>query len=254
MITELTDSTTWIHACHEVEPDVHVHSSVYLLEEDDRYFLVDTGDTFHREALLNDVDRVVGDGNLDTLFLSQSHLPHSANVGDLEDRYPGLDMLCPGGVPDLHGVRHDQVWPAQGTAELNGRKFSTTPGPLMDVSHTTWLYDHGSGIFFTIDGFCTYHAPGECDALAADLEAWPHEKLIELFYRDMFRWIQFADHDALVAGVEAITEEFDFNYIAPSHGNPIGRAEIGAYLDSFDSATRHIVEDYLARTEELETA
>lgn len=254
MITDLTETTKWIHACNEVDDGVHVHSSVYLLEEGDKYFLVDTGDTYHQEELLDDVDRVIGDQPIDTLFLSQSHLPHSANVTELEARYPGLDMLCPGGVPDLHGVRHDQIWPAQGTAELHGRQFSTTPGPLMDVSHTTWLYDHNSGVFFTIDGFCTYHPPGACNALAGDLDSGFETQFIELFYRDMFRWIQFADHDALVSGVREIVDEFDFEYIAPSHGHPISQAEIEDYVTSFDDASRAIIDDYLARTTGATTA
>lgn len=245
MITELTPDVTWIHECYPIDDGRHVHSSVYTIEHDGQHILVDTGDLPNQETMLSQIETATG-GGVDAMFISKSHMPHSANVIEFAERWPDVELVFPGGIPNVHGFPEITQWPHHSTETLLGRTFSTTRGPLLDLPHTTWLYDHASGVFFTVDGFCYYHQAGDCAGLAGD---------VPVRFRDVrdvtaaiLYWLRYVDPDRVIDALDETLAAFDADWIAPCHGNPIPRDEIPAVTETVGEAIRDIAASYEPRS------
>jgi flavorubredoxin len=244
MLTPITDDVTWLHECHDVDDGRHIHSSAYVVEGDDDALLVDTGDLHYREAVIDQIETATDGAGVGTVFVSKSHMPHSANVNALKAEWPDLEVVFPGGIPNVHGFPEIVQWPAFGRQELYGRDLGTTKGALLDIDHTVWLYDFDSGVFFTIDGFCAYHDPADCAKLTPGLDAAVSVRNIREFYQDILLWIEYADPDRIMANLHELVDAYEPTYIAPGHGNPIAAEDIPRYMDNLERALRDIADSY----------
>jgi flavorubredoxin len=244
MITRLTEDVTWIHECHDTENNNHIHSSIYLIEANDHYLLVDTGDLHYQGGVIDQITQVTDGEGLDSVFVSKSHMPHSANVTALKEKWSDLQVIFPGGINNVHGFPPVVQWPSFGTQELYGRKFDTTKGPLLDIDHCVWLYEHETGVFFTIDGYCSYHEPGTCGLLSDELDEDTSSEHIERFYRDILLWLEYADPDRVMNGIRELVNEYDPEIIAPGHGNPITSGDIPEYVDRLERAVNDIANSF----------
>lgn len=241
MITQLTQDIDWIHECHDVDGR-HIHSSTYVIHAAEGDLLVDTGDLHYQDQVLLQIDQVTDGSGIDGLFVSKSHLPHAANVSAISDRWPEVEVVFPGGIHNVHGFPAVTQWPHQGTNEWFGREFETTRGPLIDLDHTTWLFDRDARVFFTIDGCCSYHADHECDLLSNERSRPFELSDIQDFYRDILVWLQYSNPDKVLAGMDAVFKNKDIDYVAPGHGNPIYRDDLSSYMDILDEAIRDLAE------------
>ncbi len=239
MITQLTADIDWLHECHPVD-DRHIHSSAYVVHAPDGTILVDTGDLHYRDAILKQIETATDGAGLDGLFISKSHLPHAANVRAITEAWPDVEIVFPGGIHNVHGFPEVTQWPHHATTEWFGREFSTTRGPLIDIDHTTWLYDHAEEVFFTIDGFCYYHSPGDCARRSDELSNPFGAGDIQALYEDILLWLQYCNPEKVIAGTHEVLENREISYIAPGHGNPIHRDDLDEYLSTLEEAIRTI--------------
>ncbi len=238
MITELTPEIDWIHECHDVG-DRHVHSAAYVIDTGSEHLLVDTGDLHYQDEIVTQIRDSTGGSGIDAAFVSKSHLPHSGNVRRIFDEWPEADLIFPGGIPEIHGFPPVEQWGHHDTRERDGRTFSTTRGPFIDIDHTTWLYDHASATLFSVDGFCFYHSPTTCSAVSRDLEGFAVDD-VESFYRDILLWLQYSDPERVISRTRDHLAEFEIEWIAPGHGNPIDGDDLPAYLDTLETAIERI--------------
>jgi len=244
MIQTLTDDVYWIHECLTVD-NRHIHSSSYLIEHDDNYLMIDTGDHHHRDAIMSQIDDVVGDAGIDAVFVSKSHIPHSANVATFKERWSEMDIIFAGGIPEVHGFPEITHWPHHGTEHLNGRTLSTLQGPVIDVDHTTWLFDHASGVLFSVDAFCHFHEPDMCSALSGSFPDGIPLSNISDFNQEMMVWMKYVDPELLNEAIDEVFEEFDVEIIAPVHGNPIVSQDIDPYLERYKASIRDIADEFV---------
>jgi hypothetical protein len=55
--------------------------------------------------------------------------------------------------------------------------------------------------------------------------------MIHRFNEVKLRLLNFVDPEKLRTAFEAIFDDFDVEYIAPIHGNPVEPADVDAYID-----------------------
>lgn len=127
---------------------------------------------------------------------------------------------------------------------MAGRRISFIDPPLADRSHTTWIYDHGSGVLFTADGFGSYHAPGKCDHTSRKFDDNVPLEAIYRYHANNLVWLRYVDPDKLEAAIESILETYDISYVAPIHGNPIAGADLAEYTERLVEAAGRIANEY----------
>ncbi|MFB6207195.1 MAG: hypothetical protein ABEJ05_11790 [Haloglomus sp.] len=242
-IRHLTDDVTWVYETHEIGDGRQVHSSLHLITTDEGNLLINSGDHDLREEFERQIDEVVGDEGVDTIFAQESHIPNSANVSAFRREWDA-DIIFPGGASPIHGFPEVIQWPQYGTEELFGRTFDLTRGPLLDLPHTTWIFDRQSGVLFSLEGFCYYHYPGEEGSLSTELEDGIRYEDVKDFYDEMLLWLKYADPDKLLTNLRETVGEYDIEYVAPAHGNPIAAADLDTYMDHISRAVTEIADSY----------
>lgn len=244
MTVRLTNDVVWINESHSVG-EHHEHVSVYLIEEDGEYILIDSGSFHHREAIKAAINDVTGGDGIDVIVLSHSDYPHSGNVGEFRAEWNDVELVASSGSPEAQGLPSDaRKCNIGGELEIIGRRFSFIDPPLADRSHTTWIYDHGSGILFTADGFGSTHNPTDQNKTAAEIEGGISYEHIYEFHRDTLVWLRYVDPDKLRTAIRGIFDEYEPTYIAPIHGHPIPENCIDDYLEKLIKAATQIASKY----------
>jgi flavorubredoxin len=244
-VREIHDGVHWLTECYDLG-DRHEHVAVYLIHdrERDRYVLVDSGSFYHRDSIASQVEAATDGAGVDALVLSHSDYPHSANV-DAFASSSDVELVASSASPRAQGLPPDATTAdIGGSLEVAGRTFSFVDPPLADRSHTTWIYDHGSGGLFTADGFGSYHAPGECEYVSADFEDGIPAAEIRAFHEETLVWLRYVDPAKLRDALESILASFPVEYVAPIHGHPIMGADLDRYLDRLVEAAARIEAAY----------
>lgn len=248
MVVQLTDEVKWINPCYDMG-DQHIHTSAYVITpEDGPNIAVDSGATEHREQIMSGVEEATGGEGIDKLVLTHHDLPHSGNAQQLMDEWGEVEVISPAVIADTNsippwGLGSRQLRVAE-TMEVAGRVIEGVEPPLMDRTHTCWVYDRESGVLFTADGFGNYHAPGQCDATSREFaDGIPAEAVYE-FHAENLVWLRYVDPEKLRAALTAIFEEYDVSYVAPIHGNPIAGPDVDAYLDTLVDTAARIAAEY----------
>lgn len=239
----LTDDVQWINECYPHDGR-HEHVSVYLIQSDDAAVLVDSGSFYHRDPITDRVDAATGDGGLDAIVLSHSDYPHAGNVSELREAWADVELVASSGAPELQGLSDARRCRIGESLTVAGRRTSFIDPPLADRSHTTWIYDHDSGVLFTADGFGNYHDPGECDRTSRDFDGGIPGGAIHEFHANNLVWLRYVDPSKLRAAVTDILDDYDVSYVAPIHGNPIAAADLDAYVDRLIDAADRIASEY----------
>ena len=239
----LTDDVQWLNECYPHE-ERHEHVSVYLIRSDAASILVDSGSFYHREPIRDRIGRATGGDGLDTIILSHSDYPHAGNVSEFREEWGDVELVASSGSPELQGLSDARRCKIGESLTVSGRRFSFIDPPLADRSHTTWIYDHDSGVLFTADGFGNYHPPGECDDTSRDFEDGIPAEAIHEFHAKNLVWLRYVDPEKLRAALTAIFDDYDVSYVAPIHGNPIAAPDLDGYLDRLVDAAARIASEY----------
>jgi flavorubredoxin len=242
MAIQLTEDVTWIGESYPLG-DRHAHVSVYLVSDGETNVLVDSGSFYHRERIEEQLAAVTGGEPVDSLILSHADLPHSGNVPAFREQWPDLELVSSSGSPDVVGLGDADIHcKIGGRMEINGRDFSFIDPPLADIQHTTWVYDHGSGVLFTADGFGSYHDPADAGLTAGQLPDGIPTAEIRRYHRDALRWLCYVEPAKIAPAIDAPFEQYDVSVVAPTHGHPIEASALPRYrdrlLDAIDQTSR----------------
>ncbi|QLG61158.1 MBL fold metallo-hydrolase [Halorarum salinum] len=239
----LRPDVQWINECYELDGK-HEHVSVYLIEEDGEYILVDSGSFYHRDAIESRLEEATDGAGIDALVLSHSDYPHSANVSTFRSAWGDVELVASSGAPEVQGLSDAKKCEIGGSMTIRGRTFSFIDPPLADRSHTTWIYDHGSEIIFAADGFGNHHSPGECNRLSTDFEDSIRREDIYTFHEETLVWLRYVDPVRLREVLESMLSEYEPSYVAPIHGNPIAADHLDTYLDRLIDSAERIESEY----------
>jgi flavorubredoxin len=239
----LTDDVRWLNECYPHE-ERHEHVSVYLIRSEEGAILVDSGSFYHRDPIGDRIARATGADGLDAILLSHSDYPHAGNVSEFLQRWGDVELVASSGSPELQGLPEARRCRIGESLTVSRRRFSFIDPPLADRSHTTWIYDHGSGVLFTADGFGNYHSPGRCDATSREFADGIPADAVHEFHAKNLVWLRYVDPQKLRAALTDIFEEYDVSYVAPIHGNPIAGPDIERYLDRLVDAAARIASAY----------
>lgn len=244
MTVRLSSDTIWINESHSVGAHSE-HVSVYLIELDDEYILIDSGSFHHRDSIKNAIDRVTDGDGIDALILSHSDYPHSGNVDEFRNEWEDVELIASSGSPAVQGLPADaRKCSIGGELKVLGRKFSFIDPPLADRSHTTWIHDHESGILFAADGMGSTHTPADQNKTAAEIEGGISYEYIYEFHRDTLVWLRYVNPSKLRTAIEDILHEYHPTYIAPIHGHPIPDEAIDEYMEKLIKAAGQIAAEY----------
>lgn len=243
MTVQLTDDVYWIEECYDLG-DQHRHVSVYVVEDDQGNVLVDTGSFYHRDGITAGIREATDDAGVDTIILSHSDYPHSANVDEFDVEGGDVELVASSGAPAAQGLPDATKCEIGGEMEILGRSFSFIDPPLADRSHTTWIYDYDARVLFTADGFGNRHRPGECIYTSQDFDDGIDSEEIYEFHRDELVWLRYVNPEKLRTALDSIFEEYPIEYVAPIHGNPIAGEDLDAYLDDLSAAAERISDEY----------
>jgi flavorubredoxin len=239
---ELSDNVTWIGDTYPVRGELHVHVSVFLVETPDGYVLIDTGSHYFEETIVTEVSEAAGDADLDAVLVSHADLPHTGNIDSLRDRLGDFELYSATSAPELVGIPSPIECHPGETMSIAGHEFSFTDGPLADITDTVWVYDHGDGTLFSADGFGSYHRPEDRAKLSSEFpDGVPTEYIFEYHYR-MFRWLKYVDCSRLIVAIDDLFDEFEIDYIAPTHGTPVVETGVDQYRTRFERS----IEDAIA--------
>ena len=244
MTVQLTDDVWWINESYDHE-DTYEHISAYLINHDGKFIVVDTGSFYHREAIIEDLSEITGSGGVDAIILSHSDYPHSGNIDQIQSEWDEVMLVASSGSPEAQGLPPSAIKCTIGESmEILGRQFSFIDPPLADRSHTTWIYDHGSGVLFTADGFGSLHNPNEENLTSADLpNGIPYESIYE-YHQDALVWLRYVNPEKLQDSLETIFDKYEISWVAPVHGHPIADDDLGEYLDHLIRAATQIANEY----------
>lgn len=243
----LSKDVTWVYDSHTVEGDRQIHTSLYLVQTDDGILLINSGDHDLREEFRASILEVTDGAGVDAIFAQESHIPNSANVSAFRREWDA-DIIFPGGASPIHGFPEVKQWPQYGTETLFGRTFDLTRGPLLDLPHTTWVFDRQSSVLFSLDGFCYYHRSGEGGKYSTELADGIRYEDVRDYYDEMLLWLKYADPDALITALQDLVDEYDIEFVAPAHGNPIPAGDLDSYMDHISEAVTEIAESYEYKT------
>lgn len=239
----LTPDVQWINECYDLG-EKHEHVSVYLIEHDDDYILIDSGSFHHREEITQRLAAATGGDGIDALVLSHSDYPHSANISSFQSRWDDVELIASSGAPATQGLPEARKCEIGESMTIRGRTFSFIDPPLADRSHTTWIYDHESAVLFAADGFGNHHVPPECDSLSSEFEGGIDSEDIYTFHSETLVWLRYVDPDRLREVLESMLAEYDPSYVAPIHGNPIAADDLDTYLDRLIDSAERIAAEY----------
>lgn len=225
----LADGLHWLSECH-ADGDRHTHVSQYLIEAADGHVLVDAG-SGHPDALLEQVRRLTGDTGLDALLLTHCILPHTRNVGPIQEAFDEVDVVCPALIPPVVGLDEARPHVVNDTEAIAGDEVTFMDPLLTDVVVSSWLYHHRTNTLFTAEGVGHYHAPGECDRVSTDFAGGIPTEQVAAFAADKLQFLEYVDASKLAIAFETLLSEYDVDRIAPMHGNPIERPDVEPYLD-----------------------
>lgn len=242
MATNLTDDVTWITESYPMS-EQHIHVSVFCISDGDTNILIDSGSFYHREPIEEQIAEVTDGVPIDSIILSHADLPHSGNVPEFRKKWPQLELVSSSGSPEVVGLGNADITCEIGeTREIGGRTFSFIDPPLADIQHSTWIFDHASGVLFTADGFGNYHDPADAGLTAAQLTDGVQTADIRNYHRDALRWLCYVEPEKIAPAIDALFEEYDVTVVAPTHGNPIEASMLRQYrnrlLEAIDQISR----------------
>ncbi|XVH31654.1 MBL fold metallo-hydrolase [Haloferacaceae archaeon DSL9] len=241
MTVQLTADVEWLSETYDLGENL-VHVSVYLICGDGGTILIDTGSFNDRDSIHEQLRDRTG-GEIDAIVLTHADLPHSGNLATLRDEYADADVICGTSSPEIVGLGSSTKAPVGGSMAVAGRTLSFLHPPLADIQHSSWIYDHESGVLFTADGFGNYHTAADSERTTAEMGGPPTVEQVRAFHEDELLWLRYVDADKLIAALRRVFTERDVSYVAPIHGNPIAAADVPTYLDALETAVEQIVAD-----------
>lgn len=227
-----------------VGPAGHEPVLVYVLENGGRPILIDTGSHLHRQAIMAELDSLLGRVSPEVVFLTHTELPHTGNVRAVMEKWPEIQPVAPNLISayvelaPVVELERMVLSPVGRSAEYAGRTLEFIHGVLKDQPGTQWIYDPQTRAVFTADAFGYLHGEGECELLSHERAGGvSYERMLE-YHSSQFRFLKWVIPERFFASLDRVFAR-DVAVIASAHGNPMD-SDIGAHLERLHSVVRAI--------------
>ena len=202
---------------------------------DEKIAIMDTVDARKTEEWISNVDAALAGKEPTYLVISHMEPDHAANIGNLTEKYPGLQVVG--------NAKTFAMIPQFFDIDLEGRKVVVKEGDTLSLgTHTLqffmapmvhWpevmvTYEQTEKVLFSADGF------GKFGALDAD-EAWTCEA--RRYYFNIV-----GKYGAQVQALLKKAATLDIEMICPLHG-PILKEDLGYYIGKYDTWSKYEPED-----------
>lgn len=202
---------------------------------DEKIAIMDTVDARKTEEWISNVDVALAGKEPTYLVISHMEPDHAANIGNLIEKYPGLQVVG--------NAKTFAMIPQFFDIDLEGRKIVVKEGDTLSLgTHTLqffmapmvhWpevmvTYEQTEKVLFSADGF------GKFGALDAD-EAWTCEA--RRYYFNIV-----GKYGAQVQALLKKATTLDIEMICPLHG-PILKEDLGYYIGKYDTWSKYEPED-----------
>ena len=202
---------------------------------DEKIAIMDTVDARKTEEWISNVDVALAGKEPTYLVISHMEPDHAANIGNLVEKYPGLQVVG--------NAKTFAMIPQFFDIDLEGRKVVVKEGDTLSLgTHTLqffmapmvhWpevmvTYEQTEKVLFSADGF------GKFGALDAD-EAWTCEA--RRYYFNIV-----GKYGAQVQALLKKAATLDIEMICPLHG-PILKEDLGYYIGKYDTWSKYEPED-----------
>lgn len=234
-------------------------SNLYLLVEDDHALLVGTGFSVHQEALLAQLETLVGDRPL-ALFVPRAEFAAMCNARPIADRFT-VDMAYlripsppvvflnfrpqfPQGAADgLKDVPFDLVERGHRLAvDLAGTRALEVLSPELRLLPNSWAYDAATKTLLSSDIFTWVTrdtADGPWVIGSGDPDPTTPATVEHALTQNRYWWLPGADMEDIRASMADLFDTYDIETVAPDHG----------CLFTGDAIQRQyqLLDDYLAK-------
>lgn len=202
---------------------------------DEKIAIMDTVDARKTEEWISNVDVALAGKEPTYLVISHMEPDHAANIGNLIEKYPGLQVVG--------NAKTFAMIPQFFDIDLEGRKVVVKEGDTLSLgTHTLqffmapmvhWpevmvTYEQTEKVLFSADGF------GKFGALDTD-EAWTCEA--RRYYFNIV-----GKYGAQVQALLKKAATLDIEMICPLHG-PILKEDLGYYIGKYDTWSKYEPED-----------
>lgn len=241
MATEILDGVYWINKCRTVN-DQHLHVSVYLIEENNRYILIDAG-AYDENTIVEEVNSLTDGEGVDTVLFTHTSLPHTGKASEFHER--DANIITSTSLPAEMGMKYGEEWLIDEQPEIHGREFAFLKPIYSDHIFSQWIFDKKQSILFPSETFGNYHSYEHCGAVWDGPEFEIAEEDINRYCRDRLSGMQYIIPERLESTLTSKLDEFDIEYIAPSHGNPIAAKHIDEFVARFVEVAADISNDWI---------
>jgi hypothetical protein len=245
---------------HPPEARGFASMNAYLLLEDDRALLIDTGVTIHQDALLAQLERLLPpDASLSLWILRLGEFNAVCNAKAIVDRFTvdaiyalqndalGWIDFHPGGSP-VAAVPSAIVRSTRGGVNVgrDGRRPLRTLEAPLRLLPTYWVYDEATKTLFSSDafGYAAREGPeGPWVITSVDDDPTTRESIRTHLTRTRFWWLPGARTEPLRRALAETFETYDIQTIAPG---------FGCVLHGRDVVEHHVqmLDDVLASAED----
>lgn len=227
------DKTLDLFESQYVIPNGVSYNSYVILDE--KVAVMDTVDARATQEWLTNLEHVLGDRVVDYLIVSHMEPDHAANIKNLMDKYPNLQVVGNAKTFTIISQFFD--------VELEGRAVVVKEGDLLNLGKHSlqffmapmvhWpevmvSYEQTEKILFSADGF------GKFGALDTE-EAWTCEA--RRYYFNIV-----GKYGAQVQALLKKAASLDIRMICPLHG-PILKENLGYYIGKYDIWSKYEPED-----------
>lgn len=241
---EIAPGVFWLGSClrgNSPKGEVHTGVWTYLVIGTDKTLMYETGLPQSWEILEPVIEQVLGGRALDYIVPSHPEYPHSGNLPNLLDKYPGAVAI--GDMRDypLHYPDYaDRMveTPAGEVVDLGGGyQVRLLEAVLRDMTNTVWAYEISQQVLFVSDGFAylhrpdyvitgeedldiDQHLPGQCGLISGVGDTFPSLEDILHYCSMAFYWSRYRDDsDRNFDRLQDLLAENPTRILAPSHGN-----------------------------------
>jgi hypothetical protein len=227
----------------------------YLLVEDERAVLCSTGYSAHEQALLAQLDGLVGDRPL-ALMILRVEFTAMCNARPIADRFrvEGVYQLNPAtpseflnfrpghsrgddadglrGVPRLRVVNDEPA-----SVDRAGARRLEFVMPELRILPSHWVYDHGTRTLFTGDLFCwvwhdTPDGPWLIDG--DDGDPTTQARVTSQLVHNRYWWLPGARTAPIRRALADLFDRLDVATIAPDHGAVLTGPAVARHYDLLD--------------------
>jgi hypothetical protein len=252
------------------DPDVRGYAPMncYMLREDGRALLIETGLGIHLEELTQEIAEGLGDRDLSILLQRQGEFDSIFNLLPIVHTFGIKSIFGQYDTPlDWANFRNDARLRNDGTISYRGvdrmfpdleakvlSKFEVVPvgagrGRLLDVFrpellllNTHWVYDAATYTLFTSDVFTHVVRPDEHGpwVVTAGEDTTTTDDVQQHLLNTRFWWLEGADMEEIRSSLADVFDSYDVRRIAPG---------CGAILEGSDLVARHytMLDEVLAR-------